>query len=41
MPDPEWGQRVEALVTLEEGTDPAEASALVRSARAPPRCPRT
>ena len=30
--DPEWGQRVEALVTLEEGTDPAEASALVRSA---------
>ncbi|WP_281872199.1 AMP-binding protein [Brachybacterium paraconglomeratum] len=31
-PDPEWGQRVEALVTLEEGTDPAEASALVRSA---------
>ena len=32
VPDPEWGQRVEALVTLEEGTDPAEASALVRSA---------
>lgn len=31
-PDPEWGQRVEALVTLEEGADPAEASALVRSA---------
>lgn len=30
--DPEWGERVEALVTLEEGTDPAEASALVRSA---------
>lgn len=30
--DPEWGQRVEALVTLEPGTDPAEASALVRSA---------
>ena len=32
VPDPEWGQRVEVLVTLEEGTDPAEASALVRSA---------
>ena len=32
VPDPEWGQRVEALVTLEEGPDPAEASALVRSA---------
>ena len=32
VPDPEWGQRVEALVTLEEGTDPAEAAALVRSA---------
>lgn len=32
VPDPEWGQRVEALVTLEDGTDPAEASALVRSA---------
>lgn len=32
VPDPEWGQRVEALVTLEEGVDPLEASALVRSA---------
>jgi O-succinylbenzoic acid--CoA ligase len=32
VPDPEWGQRVEALVTLEESADPAEASALVRSA---------
>ena len=30
--DPEWGQRVEALVTLEPGMDPAEATALVRSA---------
>lgn len=30
--DPEWGQRVDALVTLEPGTDPAEASALVRAA---------
>jgi len=30
--DPDWGQRVEALVTLEPGTDPAEATALVRSA---------
>ena len=30
--DPDWGQRVEALVTLEEGIDPAEATALVRSA---------
>lgn len=30
--DPEWGQRVEALVTLEPGLDPAEATALVRSA---------
>ncbi len=30
--DPEWGQRVEALVTLEEGVDPAEATALVRGA---------
>lgn len=30
--DPEWGQLVEALVTLEPGTDPAEASALVRAA---------
>lgn len=32
VPDPEWGQRVEALVTLEGGADPAEATALVRSA---------
>lgn len=32
VPDAEWGQRVEALVTVEDGTDPAEASALVRSA---------
>ncbi|MGO1258295.1 MAG: AMP-binding enzyme [Brachybacterium sp.] len=30
--DPEWGQRVEALVALEPGMDPAEASSLVRSA---------
>ncbi|WP_422115399.1 AMP-binding protein [Brachybacterium sp. UNK5269] len=30
--DPEWGQRVEALVTLAPGLDPAEATALVRSA---------
>ncbi|MGP9681927.1 AMP-binding protein [Brachybacterium sp. AOP3-A1-3] len=30
--DPDWGQRVEALVTLEQGTDPTEAAALVRSA---------
>ncbi len=30
--DPEWGQRVEALVTVEPGLDPAEATALVRSA---------
>ncbi|ATG54093.1 acyl-CoA synthetase [Brachybacterium ginsengisoli] len=30
--DPEWGRRVEALVTLEPGIDPAEATALVRSA---------
>ena len=30
--DPEWGQRVEALVTLAEGSDPEEATALVRSA---------
>ncbi|WP_193103441.1 AMP-binding protein [Brachybacterium sp. FME24] len=30
--DPEWGQRIEALVTLEPGVEPAEASALVRSA---------
>src|SRR5699024_5838697 len=30
--DPEWGQRVEALVTLEDGVDPAEATALVRGA---------
>lgn len=30
--DPEWGQRVEALVALEPGMDPAEATALVRSA---------
>ena len=27
--DPEWGQRVEALVALEPGMDPAEATALV------------
>ncbi len=32
VPDPEWGQRVEALVTLDEGADEAEAAALVRSA---------
>ena len=32
VPDPEWGQRVEALVTLEEGADPDEAPALVRAA---------
>ncbi|MGP9539526.1 AMP-binding enzyme [Brachybacterium sp. AOP43-C2-M15] len=32
VPDPEWGQRIEALVTLEEGLDPAEATSLVRSA---------
>lgn len=32
VPDPEWGQRVEALVTLDEGADAAEAAALVRSA---------
>ena len=30
--DPEWGQRLEAVVTISEGVDPAEASALVRSA---------
>lgn len=30
--DPEWGQRIEALVTLEPGIDPAEATSLVRSA---------
>ena len=30
--DPDWGQRVEALVTLAPGIDPAEATALVRSA---------
>ena len=30
--DPDWGQRVEALVTLEDGAEPAEATALVRSA---------
>lgn len=30
--DPEWGERVEALVTLSPGIDAAEASALVRSA---------
>ncbi|ASK65208.1 acyl-CoA synthetase [Brachybacterium avium] len=30
--DPEWGQRVEALVTLEDGVDPDEATALVRAA---------
>jgi O-succinylbenzoic acid--CoA ligase len=30
--DPEWGQRVEAVVTISDGVDPAEASALVRSA---------
>lgn len=30
--DPEWGQRIEALVTLEQGIDPAEATSLVRSA---------
>jgi O-succinylbenzoic acid--CoA ligase len=32
VPDAEWGQRVEALVTLEERADPAEATALVRAA---------
>ena len=32
VPDAEWGQRVEALVALEERTDPAEATALVRAA---------
>ncbi|MGO1283545.1 MAG: AMP-binding protein [Brachybacterium sp.] len=30
--DAEWGQRVEALVTLEPGLDPDDATALVRSA---------
>ena len=30
--DPEWGQRVEALVTLEPGLNPEDASSLVRSA---------
>ncbi|PMC76298.1 AMP-binding protein [Brachybacterium sp. UMB0905] len=30
--DPEWGQRVEALVVLEPGAVPAEAGSLVRSA---------
>ncbi|ATG51244.1 acyl-CoA synthetase [Brachybacterium vulturis] len=30
--DPEWGQRVEALVTLEDGVHPDEATALVRAA---------
>lgn len=30
--DPEWGQRLEALVTLEPGLDPEDASSLVRSA---------
>ncbi|WP_114853715.1 AMP-binding protein [Brachybacterium sp. YJGR34] len=30
--DPEWGERIEALVTLEPGADPAEAPALVRAA---------
>lgn len=30
--DPEWGERIEALVTLEPGIDPAEATSLVRSA---------
>lgn len=30
--DPEWGQRVEALVTLEDGVDSDEATALVRAA---------
>ncbi|GAA1489092.1 AMP-binding enzyme [Brachybacterium sacelli] len=30
--DPDWGQRVEALVTLEGSAEPAEATALVRSA---------
>lgn len=32
VPDAEWGQRVEALVTLEAGVEPAEAASLVRSA---------
>ncbi|WP_240811257.1 AMP-binding protein [Brachybacterium sp. SGAir0954] len=32
VPDPEWGQRVEALVTLGAGAAPEEATALVRSA---------
>ncbi|MCS6711305.1 AMP-binding protein [Brachybacterium sp. EF45031] len=32
VPDAEWGERVEALVTLAPGVDPAEASALVRAA---------
>ena len=32
VPDPEWGQRLEAVVTLEDGADPAEATALVRAA---------
>src|SRR5690606_4590087 len=32
VPDPDWGQRVEALVTFEDGVDPSEASSLVRSA---------
>lgn len=32
VPDAEWGKRVEALVSLEAGVDPMEASSLVRSA---------
>ncbi len=32
VPDPEWGQRLEALVTLTPWIDPAEATPLVRSA---------
>lgn len=32
VPDPDWGQRVEALVVLEPGIDPTEAPSLVRSA---------
>lgn len=32
VPDPEWGQRLEVLVTLAPGLDPAEAPSLVRAA---------
>ncbi|MEE1651878.1 AMP-binding protein [Brachybacterium sp. J144] len=32
VPDPEWGERIEALVTLEDGARAEEATALVRSA---------